>query len=302
MTATGQVTVHELDDNGQPTARGSTPHNPSGDIGAVAVRPDGTAMATANGNGTVILWDLTDLAAPRQAGPPLGGYAGTVNAVTFSPDGRTLAAVSGGVNYKGPGLAPPEADGRGSVILWDVTDFAAPRQLAPPLTGQARAVRSVAISPDGRTLAYGGTDNKVYLWDLTDRTEPRPIGQPLTADSDITSIAFAPDNATLAVGGSNGTLNLWDVADLSRPVTPIASPPTGQSGIMHSVAFSPDSTVLASASYDGTIVLWDLSALAGNRQNALATACAATSGGLDRTQWAAAVHGLDYEDTCTTTN
>jgi WD40 repeat protein len=74
-----------------------------------------------------------------------------VNSVAFAPDGRTLATGSDDT----------------TVILWDLTDPARPRQLGPPLTGFNGSVDSVVFVPDGRTLATGSADNTVILWDLT---------------------------------------------------------------------------------------------------------------------------------------
>ena len=74
---------------------------------SVAFAPDGTTLATAGADGTVILWDLTDPAQPRRLGPPLTGHTGTVYSVAFAPDGTTLAT---GDTYATDG----------TVILWDL--------------------------------------------------------------------------------------------------------------------------------------------------------------------------------------
>jgi WD40 repeat protein len=71
-------------------------------------------------------------------------------------------------------------------------------------------VYSVALSPDGKTLAGGGADQTVRLWDLSDPTHPYQIGQPLTGHTDyVESVAFSPDGKTLASGDQEGTVRLW---------------------------------------------------------------------------------------------
>ena len=76
-----------------------------------------------------------------------------------------------------------------------------PVQIGQPLTGPANFVNSVAFSPDGRTLAAGSADDKVWLWNITNPAHPAQLGQPLTgASGGVASVAFSPDGQTLAAG------------------------------------------------------------------------------------------------------
>lgn len=77
----------------------------------------------------------------------------------------------------GIGLA---ATGTGTAVMWittypshpttpqNLTKPQIPTPLGKPLTGPTAGVKSVAFSPNGRTLAAGSYDNRIWLWDVTD--------------------------------------------------------------------------------------------------------------------------------------
>jgi WD40 repeat protein len=99
------------------------------------------------------------------------------------PDGQTLASGSGDIL----------GSGDNTVRLWDVATGRELRQL----TGHTEGVRSVAISPDGQTLASGSGDKTVRLWDVATGRELRQ----LTGHTDyVISVAISPDGQTLASG------------------------------------------------------------------------------------------------------
>jgi WD40 repeat protein len=130
--------------------------------------------------------------------------------------------------------------------------------LSTPVSSGIGAVVSVAITPDGRTMATGGNSNAVRLWNITDPTHPVALGQPLPVHADITeSVAFSPDGHTLAAGGNDAAIRLWNVSDPAQPVA-LGQPLTGHTSTVGSVAFSPDGRVLASGSADKTIRLWNV--------------------------------------------
>ena len=91
---------------------------------SVAFSPRGETLATANYDGSVILWDLADPTQPHRSGQALISHGSPVYSVAFSPRGETLATA----NYDG------------SVILWDLADPTQPRRLGHLLTGHVRPV------------------------------------------------------------------------------------------------------------------------------------------------------------------
>ncbi len=187
--------------------------------------------------------------------------------VVFSPDGGDHRRVLRRAYGLGRGVL-------GGVLLWDrVTTLAAPRSAAG--SDGRRSVTSVAISPDGKTLAAGygaGRDGAsrgggVLLWDTTRRS--RLQAQPLDVpEGSVASVAFSRDGKTLAAGygaGKAGGLVLWNTARRSRlHDQPLA---VGE-GYVTDVAFSPDGITIA-ACYGfyslNNVASWRGSALGRNR-------------------------------------
>ena len=121
---------------------------------------------------------------------------------------------------------------------------------AGTFAGHRLGVNSVALSPDGRTLATASADGTVRLWNVARRT---PLGQPLSGHrAAVWSVAFSPDGRTLASAGADGTVILWNVARQA----PRGPPLRGHVGEVTAVAFSPDGQTLASAGADETVRLW----------------------------------------------
>src|SRR5205085_5486486 len=126
----------------------------------------------------------------------------------FSPDSRTLA--------------------------WS-TDHAI--RLLDPSAGKERLsferhmspVTSVAISPDGKTIASAG--DCLRLWEAA-------TGKEKIAEGNIQRVScstFSTDSRTLVGGSSYQTINLWDV-DSGKELRQF----TGEPGMVEFVAFLPD--------------------------------------------------------------
>jgi WD40 repeat protein len=134
-------------------------------------------------------------------------------------------------------------------ILRDAIGDARERNLLQVLPLYEGEVRSVAISPDGKTIVSGSEDGTVRLWDKAGNA----IGQPFQGHKgEVRSVAFSPDGKTIVSGGQDGTIRLWDKAGNA-----IGQPFQGHKGEVRSVAFSPDGKTIVSGGDDGTIRLWD---------------------------------------------
>ncbi|MGB3716569.1 MAG: BTAD domain-containing putative transcriptional regulator [Candidatus Promineifilaceae bacterium] len=119
------------------------------------------------------------------------------------------------------------------------------------LHGHEDQVRSVVLSPDGRTFASGGDDNVIRLWDLE---TGQPIGPPINGHTDnVRGLAFSPDGRLLASASFDDTVMLWDV-ESGQAIGPHLDL---HSRDVWSVAFSPDGELLASGDADGVIRFWD---------------------------------------------
>jgi WD40 repeat protein len=253
----------------------------AGPVWAVAVRPDGQALATGGDDHAVRLWDLAAWQ-PGAVLPPcriLKGHTGPVNALAFSPDGKSLVSgdgngfvllwdaamgkkrrdplgrvsPGGGIAFSPDGRSLAAGQDNGSVLVYDL--HTGEQQAAWP-AHKAR-VWAVAFSPDGKRIASCGADNLVRVSErLTGRALrwlPRDRNAQWLNLSRDGRLAFSPDGATL-YATATGTLLAWDAATgRERPV-----PPGHRESPIGGLAVHPGGRLVATGDWHGSVVVRDV--------------------------------------------
>ena len=192
------------------------------EVTSVAFAPHGRVLASAGlADGRIRLWDASRL---RPKGTPITASKQGVSSIAFSPDGLIAACDSDDttVTIWNPGTGSPVGD-------------------TLRLTGCSEA-QSLAVSPDGRTLAVGGEDS-FSLWSLGTH---RRLGERISAPG-VDRLDFSPDGQTLATAGPR--IRLWDVRSHREIGIPLP-------GSYYSVAFSRSGQELISHGPSG-LATWD---------------------------------------------
>ncbi len=84
--------------------------------------------------------------------------------------------------------------------------------------------RSLAVSPDGSTLAVAERSGSILLVDAAEGRDPASPCPAADDTSPVESLAFSPDGRTLAVG-SRDQIRLWAVDGTPQAHRPAPRPP-----------------------------------------------------------------------------
>jgi WD40 repeat protein len=212
---------------------------------AVAASPDGTLLAAAGEKGTLLLFNLCFSSSQQH----LQGHTENVKAVVFHPHPQQDERFASGKWL----LASAGDDKR--IILWshptdDTLEFKEKLKFERKLEWEAPGkVRALAVSPDGKDLASGGTDKDITLWnpETGKKIERSFKGHKGT----ISGLAFSPDGKYLASASYDNTARLWEVK-----TGKVLQTLDKHDDHVQKVAFSPDGQLLATSSRDTTVRLW----------------------------------------------
>jgi WD40 repeat protein len=289
----------------------------SGPVQALAFAPDGRTLVSGGLDCTIRFWDWSK---GRELGrcEDIGEYWG-VEALAFATDGKSLVSMDKSTMTASFRVWDPVtrqeksrfgekalhvshfvlmpdretlagACWNGAVGFWELTSG----KLIRSIGKHKDRLVSLAVAPDGKTIAWAGGYQGMGLWDAaTGKDIVRLLGSHHHVDS---ALAYSPDGTLLATASNSGDpIRLWDVpagkvamewkqlratALAFSPQGLMLATASGKEVILLDVAtrkelrrfrghmaeikaivWIPNSAVLASASADGTVLIWDVSGL-----------------------------------------
>lgn len=229
-----------------------------------AISPDGTTAVSASGGLRVRLWDLTtgnQLHAENDAFPDPALLAPAA-------DGKTVFVLSDEFAYLWPvdrptapqvgritlGKAVTAAVGKDRlavvigtrVLVYDDFDPAKPlpAKYSRSLLEHSTGCKAVAVSADGKKVAYSGTEMKTVIADAATGKTIRV----LPVQTQGLALAFDPDGEKLLILGRDGFLRLFAVGPLADGGDGELWKVRIQRGQRGAVAFSPDGKLVAASS------------------------------------------------------
>ena len=104
--------------------------------------------------------------------------------------------------------------------------------LANTLQGDENSVLSVAISPDGKTIASSGGDGTIKLWNLATGKEISSLN---AYSQQVNTVVIRPDGKTLVSASDDSTIKIWNLAT-GKQIRTL----TGHSDSVRALAISAD--------------------------------------------------------------
>ncbi len=240
-------------------------------VASVSFSPDGKILALGLSNGRVELWDTEE----KKLKCNFISNFGCIWPLIFSPDGNfiLLKSLSGNVKIcdltgreikscfsesypKQTSSVTISSDGRliaagyldGKVRLYSLAE----NKFVKEICVSGCVIRSLAFSPDQRSIIIGCSNGAIVLLDMEKNLECR-----FTVYSwSISSVAFSPDGKLVAAAYFDGNIRLWNVEtkELIREFCAFPSDVVKAT----SITFSPNGRLIASGYFNGIVRLWDI--------------------------------------------
>ncbi len=191
---------------------------------ALAVSPDGSLVATALADRSIVLRRAEGTQLRRLNGP-----TAAITALQFSPDGKTLYAASLDRAWR----------------AWNLPDGTLRRTVSTssPLT-------ALALNKSGTQLMVGGTDGTIRI-DATGSEKSQPLREWKAHEKPITSLALVvPAGDKIVSGSEDRSVRIWQIASAKQVVK------FDHGGPVNAVAVRPDGQVFASAGLNRVTRLW----------------------------------------------
>ena len=196
-------------------------------INCLAIRPDGTYLATGHTRRRLMIWDV----ATGERLFKSQSHTVDISCLAFTPDGQYLFS----------------GDIRKVIMRWDLLDF----KRVDHFWDHKDDIFSMAFNSDGQWMASGSLDTDILLreWQVPDWKEGKYA---FAGHGDaVNSVVFHPTKNQVLSGSADGTIRVWDTFNRT-PVSVIR----GHLGGILSLDVSPDGKTLATGSDDTTVMLW----------------------------------------------
>ncbi|KAF9542815.1 hypothetical protein EC957_001535 [Mortierella hygrophila] len=212
----------------------------SSGVTSVTFSHDSQWIATSSADVSVRLWSA-------KSGIQLSVFEGhewAVQTVAFSPIHQQIASCSYDRTVRFWNISIAVSASPSSAAFAD--------GLSP---GQSGSVWCVAYSPDGQSIATGGSDKAVWEWNASTGKSRRPIL--VDYSTTIGCLSYSPDGKQIGTAGYDTAVRLDDVAQRGGGGGGGGLELWGHFGIVNGVAFSPCGQWIASSCFDTTVRLWD---------------------------------------------
>ncbi|MBY0527862.1 MAG: sigma-70 family RNA polymerase sigma factor [Gemmataceae bacterium] len=266
-----------------------------------AISHDRKVLVTSSGDGTFTFWDLVAAKEIRNWKPNPQIYT---SGMLFAPDGKSLftkgndpilrqfdvengkeirkfgqqpnnnnrVVFFGGNGSNTMGITPDGKTLYSGAMLFEnnmVTglikrfDIESGKEGEPIKSGQ-NGFQSMALSADGKQVAWGANDGTIHVWDIEANKEKHTFGN--AQNGYAASLVFSPDGKVLATRGYDQVVRLWDMTN-GKELRQLGSAEVQNvngivirsiGGGINNVAFSHDGKRLAAGTNGSTIRQWEV--------------------------------------------